>query len=85
MAGRAEIVAQTASQAVYTRGEVSEMLLYDIYYDDGSYDADRPLPEFPTEGTSYAACTNGPTEVLVPSESGEWVKVYTLTSPQLGG
>lgn len=47
-------------------------MLYDIYYQDGSFDRGTKLPARPADGTRYARNTNWDGECLHVDESGEW-------------
>ena len=53
------------------------MRLFDIYYDDKSFDQSAPLPKEPTTGTLYAVCTNWDAIYLIPDGS-DWLEVNMI-------
>ena len=48
------------------------MKLYDIYYNDNTFDQCTKLPKVPTKGTVYAVCVNFDGTKLV-AKDGKWV------------
>ena len=48
------------------------MLLYEVFYRDGTFDSAAPLPKRPPRGVDYAVCVNGERIKLV-QKRGRWV------------
>jgi hypothetical protein len=59
------------------------MLLYQIYYRDGTMDSPQPLPPRPIMDMERAECVNGEQECWI-AEGGEWREPSPPPAPSYG-
>ena len=50
------------------------MELFEIFYNDNSFDGAGPLPARPAKNTRYAVCVNGAPQYFIRGRSGAWVR-----------